>query len=124
MLKCSKLHSVLFKYPTFTVSYESGIDNIPRFDAHLEVYGADKTVRVQYDTPYVKGLPVTMHIVENVEGVYRESTIRKSYEDAYTLEMKTFWAMASEGISAKTTVQDALQDFDVFEMLMRHGYGV
>ncbi|EOO00298.1 putative myo-inositol 2-dehydrogenase protein [Phaeoacremonium minimum UCRPA7] len=116
--------NVLFKYPTFTVSYESGIDNIPRFDAHLEVYGANKTVRVQYDTPYVKGLPVTMHIVENVEGIYKETNIRKSYEDAYTLEMKTFWAMAAEGKPAKTTVKDALQDFEVFAMLMRHGYGI
>ena len=120
----TKLESVLFKYPTFTVSYESGIDNIPRFDAHLEVYGANKTVRVQYDTPYVKGLPVTMHIVENVEGIYKETNIRKSYEDAYTLEMKTFWAMAAEGKPAKTTVKDALQDFEVFAMLMRHGYGI
>ncbi|KAH7174156.1 oxidoreductase, partial [Fusarium flagelliforme] len=56
--------NILFKYENFTVSYESGLDNVPRFDAHLEVYSANKTVRLQYDTPYVKGLPVTMHIIE------------------------------------------------------------
>ncbi|KAF1961621.1 NAD(P)-binding protein [Byssothecium circinans] len=59
---------VLFKYPGFTVLYESGIDNVPRLDLHIEVYGRNKTVRVQYDTPYDKGLPVMMYIIENVDG--------------------------------------------------------
>ncbi|RMD42582.1 hypothetical protein DV735_g2560, partial [Chaetothyriales sp. CBS 134920] len=99
--------NVLYRYPTFTVSYESGIDNIPRFDAHLEIYGADKTIRVQYDTPYVKGLAVTMHVCENDNGAYKETMIRKSYEDPYTLEMKTFWKMAVEGERPKTTAEDA-----------------
>lgn len=111
------------KYPGFTVSYESGIDNIPRFDAHLEVYSANKTVRVQYDTPYVKGLPITLHIVENADGAYKESTIRKTYEDAYTLEMKKLWKMVVEGEAVKTTAQDALQDIELFGMIMKHGFG-
>ncbi|TPX13098.1 uncharacterized protein E0L32_006524 [Thyridium curvatum] len=115
--------NVLFKYPGFTVSYESGLDNVPRFDAHLEVYSPNKTVRVQYDTPYVKGLPVTMHITENVDGVFRESTIRKTYEDPYTLEMKQLWTLVVEGTPVKTTPQDALNDLEIFRMIMRHGYG-
>lgn len=117
------LSSVLFQYPGFTVSYESGIDNIPRFDAHLEVYSANKVVRVQYDTPYVKGLPVTMHIAENADGVYKESTIRKSYEDPYTLEMKKLWKVVVEGDPVKTTAEDALKDTEMFGMIMRHRFG-
>ncbi|KAI9038748.1 Gfo/Idh/MocA family protein [Aspergillus affinis] len=116
--------NVLYKYRTFTVSYESGIDNVPRFDAHLEVYGTEKTVKIQYDTPYVKGLPVIMHIAENADGVYKETTIRKSYEDPYTLELKTLWEMVVNGKQPKTTVEDALQDLEIFAMAMRHGYGV
>ncbi|PSN66002.1 NAD(P)-binding protein [Corynespora cassiicola Philippines] len=116
--------NVLFKYPNFTVSYESGLDNVPRFDAHLEVYGSNKTVRVQYDTPYVKGLPVTMHIAENVDGTYKESKILKSYEDPYTLEMKTFYEMVVNGVPAKTTAQDALQDLEIFGMAMKHYFPV
>ncbi|CAK7202808.1 hypothetical protein SEUCBS139899_005535 [Sporothrix eucalyptigena] len=115
--------NVLFKYPSFTVSYESGLDNVPRFDAHIEVYGNNKTVRVQYDTPYVKGLPVTMHITENVDGTYRETTVRKSYEDAYTLEMKSLWALVAKGKPVKTTPEDALKDFEIFDMIMKHGFG-
>ena len=112
--------SVLWKYENFTVSYESGLDNVPRFDAHLEVYSANKTVKLQYDTPYIKGLPVTMHITENADGVYKETTIRKSFEDPYTLERKAFWEMAAEGKQAKTTVQDAMKDLELYVMAMRY----
>ncbi|KAM0346330.1 hypothetical protein ACHAPU_005761 [Fusarium lateritium] len=112
--------NILFKYNDFTVSYESGLDNVPRFDAHLEVYSANKTVKLQYDTPFVKGLPVTMHVSENVDGVYKESTYRRSYEDPYTREMKVFWEMVVEGKTTKTTVEDAMQDLEIFKMAMRY----
>ncbi|KAK4954142.1 hypothetical protein LTR10_007570 [Elasticomyces elasticus] len=114
--------NVLYKYPNFTVSYESGIDNIPRFDAHIEIYSAEKTIRVQYDTPYVKGLAVTMHVCENDNGAYKETMIRKSYEDPYTLEMKILWKMVVEGERPKTTAEDAGQDLEIFSMAMKHFY--
>ncbi|KAJ4986957.1 myo-inositol 2-dehydrogenase [Stagonosporopsis vannaccii] len=114
--------NVLFKYPKFTVSYESGIDNIPRFDAHIEVYSSNKTVRIQYDTPYVKGLPITMHVCENVDGVFRESVVRRSYEDAYTLEMKRLWQLVTDNSPVKTTAEDALQDLELFSMIMKHSH--
>ncbi len=108
------------------VSYESGIDNIPRFDAHIEVYGIDKSVRVQYDSPYVKGLPVTMHTAENVGGVYKETMVRRTYEDAYTLEFRKLHALITDGIRVKTTAEDAKKDLEVFGMIMKeaskHGF--
>lgn len=105
------------------MSYESGIDNVPRFDSHLELYSADKTVRLQYDTPYVKGLPVTMHVAENDNGTYKESKVLKSYEDPYTLEFKVFHDMVVNGTLAKTTAADSLQDLEVFGMAMKHYFG-
>ncbi|CRK33483.1 hypothetical protein BN1708_001161 [Verticillium longisporum] len=113
----------LFKYPGFTVSYESGIDNNPRFDAHLEVYSNTKSVRLQYDTPYVKGLPVTMHIAENYNGTYKEATIRKTYEDPYTHELKEWWNSVTQGMRPKTTTRDAAQDLEIFGMAMKYHYG-
>ncbi|CRK40454.1 hypothetical protein BN1723_015726 [Verticillium longisporum] len=115
--------NVLFKYSGFTVSYESGIDNNPRFDAHLEVYSNTKSVRLQYDTPYVKGLPVTMHIAENDNGAYKETTVRKTYEDPYTHELKEWWDAVTKGRGPKTTAQDAAQDLEIFGMAMKHYYG-
>ncbi|KAJ6096604.1 hypothetical protein N7486_007350 [Penicillium sp. IBT 16267x] len=35
----------------FTVMYETGVDSVPRCNAHLTVYGAKKTISVEYDVP-------------------------------------------------------------------------
>ena len=43
--------SALLDYDTFSVSYESGINGVPTFDAHIEIYTENKVVRVNYDTP-------------------------------------------------------------------------
>jgi predicted dehydrogenase len=103
------------------VTYESGIDNVPRFDAHIEVYSMTKTVRVKYDTPYVKGLPVTMTVTENSDGAYSERTVTRTYEDPYTLEMKELYQVVVEGKPIKTTATDARKDVEIFQMIMRAG---
>ena len=103
------------------VSYESGIDGIPRFDAHIEVYSTNKSVRIQYDSPYVKGLPTTMHICESVNGIYKETMVRQTYEDSYTLEMKELYALITEGKPVKTTADDAKYDLEIFKMIMEVG---
>lgn len=98
--------------------------NVPRFDAHIEVYGADKSVRVQYDTPYVRGLPVTMRICEkDGRGEYRETTVRKTYEDAYTAELRVWWEVVMGRRRAKTTVEDAMHDLELFSMAVKSHYG-
>lgn len=114
--------SALFLYPGFPVSYESGLDEILRFDAHIEIYSPTKTIRVQFDSPYIKGLPVTLHIAETIEGTYKETILRKTYEDPYTSELKEFYASVVEGKNIKTTAKDARQDLEIFGMIMRSGF--
>ena len=41
----------------FALTYETGIDKFSRSDAHLAVNGRTKTGSIEYDTPYIKGLP-------------------------------------------------------------------
>jgi predicted dehydrogenase len=117
--------TVLFQYDEFPVTYESGINNVPIFDAHIEVYSHEKIVRVNYDTPYVKGLPVTMTIREKIDGAkgdgYQERTIRKTYEDPYTLEFLEFHKCVLEKGTPKTSPVDARQDLDLFKMIMQAG---
>lgn len=104
------------------MSYESGIDEVPRFDASIEVFGGKKTVKVCFDSPYVKGLPTTMHIREKLDdGSFRKSIVRKTYEDAYTLEMKELHAFVVDGKPAKTTPEDAKRDLEIFGMIMKAG---
>ena len=111
--------SSIFQYPTFAVSYESGIDNVPRFDASIEIFTADKTVKVVYDTPYVKGLPTTMHVRSTTaNGAFSDSVIRRTYEDPYTLEMKELYEVFAKGKEIKTTAADAKKDLEIFGMFM------
>ncbi|PVH72482.1 NAD(P)-binding protein [Cadophora sp. DSE1049] len=116
--------SALFQYPGFAVSYESGIDGVARFDASIEIFGEKKTVKICYDTPYVKGLPTKMEIRETTaDGSFKESSVRSTYEDSYTLEMKELYSCVVEGKEIKTTVEDAKQDLVVFRMIMEAGVG-
>lgn len=108
------------EYENFAVSYESGIDSVPRFDAHVQVYTANKTLKLQYDTPYVKGLPVTIEIDESVaSGAFQQRRIRPTYEDAYTAELKELHACLTQGKEIKTTVADAIGDLEIFQMILK-----
>lgn len=100
------------------MSYESGIDNVPRFDASIEVFGEQKTVSIKYDTPYVKNLPTTLHIGENCNGSYKETTVRTTYEDAYTQELKNLYTWVTKGEKIKTTLSDAEDDLKLLQMIM------
>jgi hypothetical protein len=62
-----------------------------------------------------------MHIVENVEGTFKETTVRKTYEDSYTLEMKELYAVMTNGKPIKTTAVDAREDLDTFKMILTEG---
>ncbi|KPM37652.1 hypothetical protein AK830_g8880 [Neonectria ditissima] len=118
--------SVLFQYPGFPVMYESGIIDVPKFDAHIEVYSREKIVRVDYDTPYVKGLPVTMTIREKIDSAkgdgYQERTVRKTYEDPFTLEFLEFYHCATNKNCPKTSAADAREDLDLIKMIMQAAY--
>ncbi|KAF2086367.1 NAD(P)-binding protein [Saccharata proteae CBS 121410] len=119
--------SALLQYEGFALVYESGINNVAVFDAHIEVYSQDKIVRVNYDTPYIKGLPVTMTIREKIDGAkgpgFQERIVRKTYEDPYTLEFLEFHECVAHGKAIKTTAEDARNDLDLFKMIMQAGFG-
>ncbi|KAG4255230.1 hypothetical protein FPRO04_03763 [Fusarium proliferatum] len=116
------IFSVLFQYDDFPVTYESGLSGVPQFDAHIEVYSANKIVRVNFDSPYVKGLPVIMTIREKIgDGGFQERIIRKTYEDPYTLEMLDLYDCVVGGKVPKTSAADARKDVELFEMILRAG---
>ena len=144
MLGLPGIYSALFEYSstpsssssyTFPVTFESGINAVPVFDAHIEVYSQDKIVRVDYDTPYVKGLPVTMTIREKVnnrpgrgkegEGTasfgYSERVVRRTYEDPYSLEMLEFWECVVNGKKIKTSAEDSRKELELWKMILQAG---
>lgn len=118
-------YSAIFNYrnkdgSSFAVTYESGIDNVPRFDAHLAVYGQDKTVGIQYDTPYIKGLPIKVRVEEmNEHGHAVSREILCSFQDAYTSEFMELYRCLVEGKEIKTSAEDAYQDLKLFDMMYK-----
>lgn len=104
----------------FAVTYESGIDGVPDFDAHLAVYGKNKRVEIKYDSPYVKGLPIKVKTVGvNEYGEIESKEVLASYEDAYTAELQEMHKCFTEGARIKTTPEDAMDDLRLFDMIYR-----
>lgn len=64
-----------------------------------------------------------MTVREDVDGsgALKETHIRKTYEDPYTLELLQLYALAAEGRPVKTTVEDAGEDLKIFQMVMKAG---
>lgn len=119
----------------YSVTYESGIDEVPLFDAHLAVYGATKRVSIsvrgalpthihansrQYASPYIKALPITVEVDEvNEHGERQKRTMLSSYEDTYTAELQILHDCLVNGKDIKTTLTDAMQDLQIFDMMYK-----
>ena len=112
--------AALLDYGDYVVSYETGVDEQLRFDAHLEVYGDLASMRVQYDTPYVRHLPTTLIVEESEGDAFTRSVRRPHLKDPYTHELEYFHAMVTTGGTPKTSPEDFALDLDLFAELVRH----
>lgn len=95
------------------------IDEVAIFDAHIEVYTNDSRVKIQYDTPYVKGLPIKLTIQRQLpNGDFSEQVIRPTYVDPYTIELDLIYDAVVNGKDYKTTPLDAKNDTILAKMIM------
>jgi predicted dehydrogenase len=109
----------LLDYGDFVVTYETGVDDQLRFDAHIEVYGASGSLRVQYDTPYVRHLPTVLEVERTAGTAYERSVIRPHLKDPYTHELEYFHDVVTSGGTPKTTPEDYVQDMELFVDIIR-----
>jgi predicted dehydrogenase len=108
-----------FDYGEYVCQFETGIDSIPRFDAHLEVYGAQRVLRVQYNTPYVRNLPIRLHLTEaNGRGGLVERAEHPAWGDAFVAEWQAFYTSVVEGRPPKTSPADFRQDLELFHAMI------
>jgi predicted dehydrogenase len=117
-------YSAIFNYKNkksgepFSVTYESGIDGVPDFDAHFAVYGEKKRVTIKYDSPYVKGLPIKVTVQElNDAGEMETREMLGSYEDAYTAELQELYECLRNGKEIKTTAEDAMEELRLYSLM-------
>ncbi|MER7892089.1 Gfo/Idh/MocA family oxidoreductase [Micromonospora sp. NPDC094482] len=111
--------TALLEYDDFMVTYETGVDEQLRFDAHIEVYGEHATMRVQYDTPYIRHLPTVLISEETRGDGLHRIVSRPHLKDPYTHELEYFHRMVVEGGRPKTGPEDFLEDLDLFAELIR-----
>jgi predicted dehydrogenase len=108
-----------FDYGAFVCQFETGIDNIPRFDAHLEVFGEHKTLRVQYDTPYVRNLPIRVFTTEsNGQGGVTTSDARPAWGDPFVAEWKAFYDNVTKNRLPKSGPEDFVLDLELFTQMV------
>ena len=106
--------AALLDYGDYVVSYETGVDDQLRFDAHLEVYGESASLKVQYDTPYVRHLPTTLVMEESQGDAFTQSVRRPHLKDPYTHELEYFHATVTTGRTPKTSPEDFVEDLELF----------
>jgi predicted dehydrogenase len=106
--------TVLMDYGDFAAYLETGADGQRRFDAHLEVYGQTSSVRVQYDTPYIRHLPTTITISREDGESHSETVTRPTFKDPYTHELETLYDVIVNGAAVKTTPEDSIEDLVLF----------
>jgi predicted dehydrogenase len=111
--------TALLEYDGFVATYETGVDDQVRFDAHIEVYGQTAQMRVQYDTPYVRHFPTTLVVEKTVGDQLQKSVSRPHLKDPYTCELEYFHAMITDGFAPKTTPEDYVEDMELFIELIR-----
>ena len=110
--------AAIFDFGDYRAVFETGVDRQRRFDAHLEVYGETKSVRVQYDTPYIRHLPTTLVVQETVGEGFRESVLRPTYTDPYTCELEAFHEMVTTNTPPKTPPEDFVADLRLFRQII------
>lgn len=110
--------TALFEFDGFYATFETGVDQNRRFDAHLQVYGDAKAITVQYDTPYIRHLPTTKIVEETVGASFSRSVVSPTFKDPYTVELEYFHRVVTEGLKPKTTVEDSIDDLRLFRMIV------
>jgi predicted dehydrogenase len=113
-----KFIAALMQYDGYCAVLETGVDEQLRFDAHIEVYGLTKSLRVQYDSPYIRHLPTTLVIHETVGDAYEERVIRPTFKDPYTHELEYFHDVVTSGLVPKTTPEDFKDDLRLMRMIV------
>jgi predicted dehydrogenase len=109
-----------FDYKGFVCQFETGIDKIPRFDAHLEVFGERKTIQVQYDTPYVRNLPIRVFTTEsNGQGGVATIDTHPAWGDPFVAEWKAFYNNVTENRLPKSGPEDFLLDLELFTQMVQ-----
>jgi predicted dehydrogenase len=108
-----------FDYGSYVCVFETGMDAIPRFDCHIEVYADDRVVRLEYDTPYVRNLPTHVRVTEaDGAGGVRKSRTQTAWGDAFVHEWRAFHRSVRDGTPPRVSARDFRLDLELFTAIV------
>lgn len=110
--------SAAFDYGSYVCQFETGIDLIPRFDACLEVYSSKQVIRVDYDTPYVRNLPIRLVITCAGESGVTQQVEHPGWGDAFVVEWEAFYDNIVHQRLPKTSPEDFRHDLELFKQMV------
>jgi predicted dehydrogenase len=107
--------SASIDYGGFVCQFDLGVDEIPRYDTFLEVYGARRVLRIRYDTPYVRNLPTRLETLEasGRDGV-SERSLQPSWGDPFVAQWQAFHDCVTERRQPVASAADFRRDLDLF----------
>ena len=107
-----------FDYGGFVCHFETGVNRVAVFDAHLEVYGDARIVRVHYNTPYVRNLPIELFVTEtDAENAAVRRALHPAWNDPFVAEWRAFYESVRSGTPSKTDAVDFRQDLELFAQM-------
>lgn len=102
----------------FRAILETGVDRQVRFDAHIEVYGETSSVRIEYDTPYIRHLPTRAFVTSTDGDFLTQQELRPTYADPYTCELDALHKAIVENGEIKTSAEDFTDDLRLFRWII------
>jgi predicted dehydrogenase len=107
-------------YGDFACQFEIGVDDIPRYDTHIEIFAARHVLRLRWDVPYVRNLPTTLTVLEaDARGGYCERTVMPEWGDPFAAEWRAFHDSVTRREPPRSSAADFRHDLDLFGAMVR-----
>ena len=110
-------HAML-DFGSYVASLQIGSDQQLRFDAHILLTSPHESLRLQYDTPYIRHLPTQLFHDVACDEVWTRSQERRTFRDAFVAELLAFHDAVRTSIPPKTSVNDFVEDLCLFEAMI------
>ncbi len=109
--------TTVLDYGDFHCLYEIVIDNIARVDAYVEVMGEYKSLKLHYDTPYIRNLPTFLEIQTSTEDQNEKIIKGPFYTGPFQKELLHFHEVITKGVPIKTSLSGAVEDIRLAEQI-------
>lgn len=109
-----------FDHGGFLCQFETGIDQVPRFGAHIDILAEDRELRLSYGSPFLRNDPARLRIVTADDEDGTCTVLRQPrHEDPFISEWRSFHRTIAEGAAVQTPLADASEDHVLIEEILR-----